>query len=75
MRVITGTVADGKVEVPAEALGEGSHVAVLAPDPDEPITLTADEEQELLSAMEAIRRGECVGDTDLLEELRARSGR
>lgn len=75
MRVITGTVVGGKVEVPTEALGEGVHVAVLAPDPDEPITLTADEEQELLNAMETIRRGEYVSSTDLLAELRARSGR
>lgn len=71
MKVITGTVVGGKVELPGDALGEGSHVAILAPDPDEPFALTADEEQELLTAMEAIRRGEYVNGTDLLAELRS----
>lgn len=50
-------------------------MAVLAPDPDEPITQTADEEQELLNAMETIRRGEHFSGTDLIAELHARSGR
>lgn len=71
--MITGTVVGGKVELPGDALGEGAHVAILAPDPDEPVALTADQEQELLSAMEAIRRGEYVNGTDLLAELRSRA--
>jgi len=74
MKVITGTVVDGKVEVPSDALEEGAPVAILAPDPDEPIQLTPAEEQDLLAAVEEIRRGEFVDGHDLLNELRSRVG-
>jgi len=57
MRVITSTVVGGKVEVPEATLEEGSRVAILAPDGDEPIELTTEEQRELSAAMEEIRRG------------------
>jgi hypothetical protein len=72
MKVITGTVIDGRVEIPAEAVAEGAHVMVLAPESDEPIRLSPAEEQELLEAMEQIRRGEYMEGQDLLSELRSR---
>ncbi|MPY87587.1 MAG: hypothetical protein GEU99_06680 [Luteitalea sp.] len=75
MKIITGTVVHGQVDLPADALGEGSHVAVLAPDPAEPIALTGEQERELLAAMDAIRRGEYISGTDLLAELRSREAR
>lgn len=75
MKVITGTVVDGKVDLPANVLCEGAQVAVLAPDPDEPIALSSEEERELSAAMEAIRRGEFVSGADLLLELRSRDVR
>ena len=74
MKVITGTVVDGKVEVPSDTLEEGAPVAILAPDPDEPIKLTSAEERDLLAAVEDIRRGEYVDGLDLLNELRSRVG-
>jgi hypothetical protein len=74
MKVITGTVVDGKVELPSDTLEEGAPVAILAPDPDEPITLTEAEERDLLEAVEDIRRGEYVDGLDLLGELRSRVG-
>ena len=72
MKVITGTVVGGKIDVPPDALREGAQVAVLAPDPDEPIVLSKEEEHGLLSAMDAIRRGESIAGAELLRELRTR---
>jgi hypothetical protein len=72
MRVITGIVVDGKVELPAESLAEGAHVMVLALEAAEPVHLSPAEEQELLEAMEQIRAGEYVDGDDLLLELRSR---
>jgi hypothetical protein len=72
MRVITGTVVDGKIELPAEALAEGVHVTVLAPEAAEPVRLSAIEERELFEAMEQIHAGEFVDGDDLLLELRSR---
>jgi hypothetical protein len=72
MKVITGTVIDGRVEIPAESVAEGAHVMVLAPESDEPIQLTSAEERELFEAMEQIRRGEYMDGQDLLNELRSR---
>ena len=72
MKVITGTVVDGKVELPAESVSEGAHVVVLAPQTEEPIHLSPADESELLEAMEQIRRGEYVDGQELLNELRLR---
>ena len=72
MRVITGTVVDGKIELPADTLAEGAHVTVLAPEAEEPVHLSAVEERELLEALEQIHGGEYVDGDDLLLELRSR---
>lgn len=72
MRVITGTVVGGKVELPLDQVAEGAHVMVLVSGPDEPIRLSPAEESELFEAMEEIRRGEYVDGDDLLNELRSR---
>lgn len=70
MKIITGTVVAGKVELPSEVLSEGERVAVVAPEVGEPITLSPAEELELTEAMAAIRRGQYIDGTDLLAELR-----
>jgi hypothetical protein len=72
MKVITGTVVQGKVEIPADSVAEGSHVMILALEPDEPVRLTLEEEEELLASMEQIRRGEFVDGQDPIDELRSR---
>jgi hypothetical protein len=73
MRVITGTVVNGKIEIPAELIEEGAHVMVLAPELGEPVRLSAAEEDELTEAMEQIRRGEYIDAEELLDELRSRN--
>lgn len=70
MRVIAGRVVGGKVEIPAEIFAEGEHVMVLAREAQEEVHLSAEEEEELVAAMEEIQRGEYVDGQDLLQELR-----
>ena len=73
MRVITGKVVNGKVEIPNASLEEGLQVAVLAPDADRPIELSPSEQRALVAAMEEIRRGDFVDGADLLDEIRSRA--
>jgi hypothetical protein len=73
MRVITGTVVGGKVELPAEFIEDGTQVMVLAPEVGAPVQLSPAEEDELTESMEQIRRGEYVEADDLLNELRSRN--
>ena len=47
MRVITGTVRSGRVEIPQEVLSDGTQVAILAPDAPLPVQLSKAEEDEL----------------------------
>lgn len=72
MKVMTGTVVGGRVELPAEFVAEGAHVMVLAPESDKPVRLSPAEERELVEAMDQIRRGEYIDGQDLLNELRSR---
>jgi len=73
MKVMSGKVVGGKVELPAQAVAEGEHVMIVAPQTGGPVRLTAEEEEELLQAMEEIRRGEYVEGTELIDEMRSRS--
>ncbi len=69
MQVATGTVVNGKVEVEGVALPEGAVVAVVARGADEPFTLSAADEDELLAAVAEIERGEFITVEQLLESL------
>jgi len=71
MKFASGTVIDGKVEIPEDFGVEGSRVTILTLEPNEPIHLTPDEEDELSEAVEQIRRGEFTDGQTLLAELRA----
>jgi len=73
MKVITGRVVGGKIEVEAE-LREGTPVAVLAQD-EAGFRLTGEEEEELASALAAIRRGEYIDGHELLAELKGQKTR
>jgi hypothetical protein len=69
MQVATGTVVDGKVVVEGVPLQEGALVAVVTRGADEPFSLSAAQEDELLAAMAEIQRGEFVTLEQLLAEL------
>ncbi len=68
MRVITGRVVDGKIEMETQ-LEEGTLVAILAPE-QSGFRLTPAEEDELASALAAIRRGEFIDGHDLVAEIK-----
>jgi hypothetical protein len=70
MKVITGRVVGGKIELEAE-LEEGTPVAVLAQD-EAGFRFTVEQEEELASALAAIRRGEYADGHQLLAELKGR---
>jgi hypothetical protein len=70
MKVATGIVVNGKVEVEGEALAEGSTVTVVLREADETFDLTPEEEKELLASIAAIERGEFISGEQLLERLR-----
>jgi len=70
MQLVTGTVVNGKVVIEGAPLEEGAVVAVLARGADEPFTLSEQQENELLAAMEEIERGDFVTLDELLESLR-----
>ncbi len=73
MKVMTSRVVDGKIAVETD-LEEGTVVAVLAAD-DAGFRLTAGEEDELMTGLNAIRDGDFVDGRQLLEELRTSSER
>jgi hypothetical protein len=74
VKIITGKVVDGKVELPPGEIADGATVAVVTSEDAEPVQLSAQEEQELTEAIEAIARGEFVDGDELLARLRARRG-
>lgn len=72
MKLVTGTVENGKVVLPEGEFEEGAAVAVLASTPDEPVRLTAAEEEALIESLAEIRSGNYVTGVDLLQQLRSR---
>lgn len=72
MRVASGRVIDGRVELVDAEFPEGSAVTVLLPEDDE--TFEADEETErmLLESIAQCERGQTVPFERVIEELRRR---
>ena len=70
MRVTTGTVVNGRIEVPGEALPEGMVVTILSPDDRETFRLGPEAEAALLASIDAADRGEVIAGEELLRELR-----
>jgi len=71
MRVFSGRVRDGKVELGGE-VPDGTRVAVLAPD-DESVVLTAGQQAELAEALEEVHRGDYEEGLALLAEIRSQA--
>ncbi len=69
MRIISGTVCDGRVVVDGEPLPEGLRVTVLSTDAKETFRVTAEEKRMLLESIAQADRGELVDADDLLREL------
>ena len=70
MRVTTGRVVNGKIEVPDEELAEGMIVTILAPEDRGTFTFGPEAEAALLASIEEADRGEVITTEELLRELR-----
>jgi hypothetical protein len=69
MRVTTGRVINGRIEVPGESFAEGLPVTVLAPEGDETFTLSPEDEAALLLSMAEGDLGEVVAAEEFLRDL------
>ncbi|HEX9940840.1 MAG TPA: hypothetical protein VGG03_02390 [Thermoanaerobaculia bacterium] len=70
MRVTTGKVVEGKIVVEGEPFEEGITVTILAPESDEAVQLSPEEEADLLEAMAEADAGDFVDGEEVLRELR-----
>jgi hypothetical protein len=72
MRIIPGRVQGGKIIPEGDVLlTEGTTVTVIVDSPDETISLTSEQEAQLLDAIDEVDRGEVIDARDLLNRLKA----
>lgn len=69
MRISTGRVVSGKVELEGDPLPEGSVVTVLVPDGEEFFELTGEEEELLLASIRQADAGQVRSAADVLADL------
>ena len=69
MKVVTGTVVDGKIVVEGDPLADGSKVTVIAPDDEETFALSPQQESEILLAISELEQGKGIDARRLLKEL------
>lgn len=72
MRVASGRVIDGRVELLEAQLPEGAAVTVLMPEGDDTFEANDETEQMLLASIAQCDRGETIPFEDVLAELRRR---
>lgn len=70
MRIASGRVVAGHVEVEGEPLPEGTVVTLLAREEDETFELDAEAEEELLESIAEADRGELIPAEEILRKLR-----
>lgn len=70
MRISTGRVHGGVIDLEGEALPEGSTVTILATDGDETFALYPVDEARLLAAIEEATRGTAVDASQVLGQIR-----
>jgi len=69
MRIINGTVRDGRIVVEGDPLPEGEKVTVLTREGDETFRVSAEEKRKLLESISQAQRGELLDGDQLLQEL------
>ena len=72
MRVASGRIIEGRIEVDAADLPEGAAVTVLLAEGDETFEADEETEQMLLESIAQCERGQTVPLSQVLEELRRR---
>ena len=71
MRIASGKVVSGKVEVDGDPLEEGCRVTVLVRDDEETFELSAELESELLASIQEADSGAVVDGSTVLRQLRS----
>jgi len=69
MKVITGTVVEGKIIVEGEPLTDGSKVTVLAQEDEATFELSPEQEAEILESISEIEQGKGIEGHRFLAEL------
>jgi hypothetical protein len=69
MKIMTGTVTDGRIVVEGEPLTEGEQVTVLRREGNETFHVSPEEKRELLKAIDQAKQGTFVDVDELLAEL------
>lgn len=70
MKIVTGRVVHGRIDVPEYVLTEGSVVTMLVSEEEEGFELSPELEDELVEAMAEADRGETVDGWELLRALK-----
>ena len=70
MKIVTGKVVQGRIDVPEDVLTEGSVVTMLVSEEEEGFELSPELEDELVEAMAEADRGETVDGWELLRDLK-----
>ena len=70
MRVASGKVVSGKVEIEDQPFEDGTTVVVIAADESETFELGPEDEAELLARIAELDRGEWVDGADFLARLK-----
>ena len=70
MRVLTGTVVEGKVVLQGASLPDGATVTVFAEQPGEPVRLPPRVLAELEAAIDEADREEGISGEELFEQLK-----
>jgi hypothetical protein len=72
MRVASGRIIDGRVELDDAQLPEGASVTVLMPEGEQTFEADAETERMLLESIAQCERGQTVPFAKVIEELRSR---
>lgn len=73
MKIVTGKIVDGQIVVEGTPFDEGAIVTIFSRDGDEPFSLNAEQEAELLLSMDEADRGDLISASDLLKSLQRQS--
>jgi hypothetical protein len=69
MKIMTGTVTDGRIVVEGEPLTEGEQVAALRREANVTFQVSPEEKRQLLEAIDQTKQGHFVDADALLAEL------
>jgi len=69
MKILDGTVVEGRVELPAGSVSDGTEVKVLIPEGEANFELSEVDVRQLQVSIDQVSRGEVIDGRQLLAEL------